>query len=103
MGSLRPLDFRIIKKFVAPLDALRLMGWPGRREPSGQYRGPCPVHGSRARYSRSFTVSSSSCYCHSCKWHGDVIQLWARLRAMTVLEAAHELCERFNLSKPPLS
>lgn len=102
MPRLRPVDFKEVRKLIEPITALRLTGWRGRLEPCGQYRGPCPIHGSRSRGSRSFTVSPTMMYCHSCKWSGDAIAFWARIHGIPILQAAHELCAVAGIQVPIL-
>lgn len=85
---------------VSVYDALKAIGWrPTSREPAG-YRGPCPVHSSRSRMSRSMSCTPAHWYCWICQEGGDVIRLWARLRNCTDLQAALDLCAVFHQTVP---
>ena len=102
MKPLPPINFRILRELISPLQALQLEAWPGRREPCGQWRGPCPIHGSHSTTSRSLSVGARVAYCHVCRWSGDSIQLWATIHGMTLLEAAWDLCGEFAIDPPLL-
>lgn len=93
----RPIDFQALRERIPPIEVLRWMDWKGWKEVSGEYRGPCPVHGSHVPTSRSFAVGPVSCYCHRCRWRGDAIDLYAWWRHLPVYEAAIELCSRLYL------
>lgn len=103
MANLRPLDLKFLRELIPPMHSLSLLHWPGRREPCGQWRGPCPIHGSHSPTSRSLSVSDRYWYCHVCRRGGDAIQLWAEIHRVTVLEAAHELCQRLAIAPPYLA
>lgn len=102
MAKRKPVDFRALRILIPPYRALRLLGWQGRWEPAGQYRGPCPIHGSSRPGSRSFTVGERVAYCHKCKWKGDAVALWAAIHSLTMIDAAYDLCERSGVAVPPL-
>jgi len=103
MRKLPPVDFKILRDTISPIAALNFLGWRGRREPCGNWRGPCPIHGSTSARSRSFSVSDRVCYCFKCRWHGDAVALWAAVHHLSQLEAAHGLCAVLGMIPPPLS
>jgi DNA primase len=95
-----PVDFDALKRQVSVSQVLRHLGWmPTRIEPATQ-RGPCPVHGSRSRGSRSLSVSRTWWKCWSCGARGDVIRLWALLHRCDDLTAALAICEALNVRVP---
>jgi DNA primase len=87
---------------VSMARVLELLGFVAQRVTSAQLRGPCPVHGSVSRRSRSFSVDLSHgvCHCFQCGFAGNQIQLWAALREMTVYEAAVNLCQEAGVEVP---
>lgn len=105
MATLRPLDFRLLRERIQPVEVLRLFRVRHWRERCGGYRGPCPVHSSHNDHSRSFACYKEVCYCFSpkCKFKGDAVQLYATLTHKHMLEAAYELCDRLGIDLPYLT
>ena len=63
-----------------------------RNGSSGGFVGLCPFHEERTP---SFIVyPDSHAHCFGCGWHGDVIDLCAKLDGLTVIEAAKKLAAR---------
>ena len=65
-----------------------------------QRRGPCPIHRGDGR-GRTFSVHLGDnifqCFDTRCAAKGDVIDLWARLRGLSLRDAALDLVQTFNL------
>ena len=99
----RPLNYRLLREQIRPADVLRVMSWRYVSRSGGQLRGPCPVHGSTSRHSRSLAVSDEIVYCHKCRWTGDAVAIWAATHGMHMLDAAYELCTLFGVEPPYLS
>jgi DNA primase len=60
-----------------------------RNGSSGGLAGLCPFHGEKTA---SFTVyPDNHAHCFGCGWHGDVIDLCAKLDSLTTVEAAKKL------------
>lgn len=102
MTHLRPLDLARLRSQIPPLEVLRRWGWRGHWTPSDQYRGPCPIHGSRSPRSRSLSVGAELVFCHSCGWWGDAVELWAWRHHWPVLVAAYDLCRTLGIPPPVL-
>ena len=69
-----------------------------------QRRGPCPIHRGDGR-GRTFSVHLGDnvfhCFDARCAAKGDVIDLWARVKGMTLRDAALDLMETFALESAP--
>lgn len=100
----RAINFRLLREMIEVREALALLSWPGRQEPSGVWHGPCPFHGSKSSHSRSFGCRREIAHCLNprCDWRGDAVQLWADLHHLTLLDAAYELCELLRIDPPYL-
>jgi DNA primase len=65
-----------------------------------QRRGPCPIHRGDGR-GRTFSVHLEQnvfhCFDTRCGQKGDVIDLWASVRGMSLRAAALDLVRTFNL------
>lgn len=102
MPNRRPLDLRLLRDLIRPLQVLAALGWVPKSRERASVRGPCPVHVSRSAGSRSFSVGDTWWRCHSCRAHGDGVALWAAVRRVPVLEAAYQLCREFQIAPPYL-
>ena len=94
------VDYAEIKRLIPVPDLLRAWGWQPLVIAADVRRGPCPIHGSRGKRSRSFAASSTGWCCHSCKRQGDVIRLWSERRGATMHQAAIELCRFMAVPVP---
>jgi len=69
-----------------------------------QRRGPCPIHRGDGR-GRTFSVHLEQnvfhCFDAACAKKGDVIDLWASVRGMSLRAAALDLVRTFNLEPTP--
>jgi hypothetical protein len=65
------------------------------------WRGGCPFHQSRSPHSRSLAVNVHlrKFFCHRCRAHGDLVDLYAHLMGLTLHHAAVQLRERFLASR----
>ncbi|MGH3526756.1 MAG: CHC2 zinc finger domain-containing protein [Pseudonocardiaceae bacterium] len=102
MPNLRPLDLRLLRGLVRPIDVLAAMAWTPTTRERASIRGPCPIHGSRSRFSRSLSVADRWWRCHSCGAHGDALELYRLIHRKPVLEAAYELCDLLAIDPPYL-
>jgi hypothetical protein len=68
--------------------------------------GPCPLHccpsvGPRFwRRCCSFDLEADLWFCHNCKLGGNALDLYARVRHLTVYHAALELCRILEIPVP---
>ncbi len=91
------LDLEAIKREIPLQSYLDRIGWKPVWSQSGQSRGPCPVHNSDSRRSRSFAVKDQGWYCHKCKIGGDVLALYVLQHNVSTYDAALALCQLFNV------
>ena len=76
------------------------------RGTASQRRGPCPVHVKNgSRQGRTFSVQLDNnvfqCFDPKCGIKGDVIDLWAAVKGLTLRDAAVALVTLFNLEPAP--
>jgi DNA primase len=92
------MNWHLLNSRLPTLAVLRRLRLECRRIEGDSWRGRCPFHQSSGRASRSLAVSCSrrKFYCHNCKVHGDLIDLWAHVRCITPAEAAVELEGEFG-------
>jgi transposase len=98
----RRIDFAQLRKHVTMEQVLReLHAWDGLKGRGAQRRGPCPIHEPSSTEGRSFSVNVRrnvfQCFDASCRAKGNVLDLWALSRHVTIAQAAHELTERFGV------
>ena len=96
------LDFALLREQVTMEQVLAHLNWLSCLRGSGpQRRGPCPVHGTPADRTRSFSVhlqkNAFQCFHPPCASHGNVIDLWAAVHRLPLRQAAHHLSATFNL------
>ena len=101
-GRIESIDFAALRREVTLEQVLRHLGHLDSLRGSGpQRRGPCPVHGSSRAGSRSFSVNFEKnvfrCFCPECGAHGNVLDLWAAVHHLPLVEAARHLAQTFGL------
>jgi transposase len=99
------VDFAHVKRQLSMTRVLEHLGLAERlRGKAEQRRGPCPIHRGDGR-GRTFSVNLHEhvfqCFDARCAAKGDVIDLWAALRHMSVRDAALDLIETFGLEPAP--
>jgi len=96
------VDFQLVQSLVPMASVLDLLGIEVRHRKSSQIHGPCPVHKSQSKRSRSFSVNVATglCCCHKCGFAGNPIQLWAKIKGMTLYAAAIDLCHQAGVDVP---
>ena len=94
-GRIMPgIDFDRLRREITMEEVLHLLGFEPTRRTGDQWYGRCPLHPSRSKRSRSFSVNvASGLYsCHHCHRHGHQIQLWASATRLPLHPAAIDLC-----------
>jgi hypothetical protein len=96
------VDVAQVRKQVSMEQVLRaLHAWDSLKGGGTQRRGPCPIHQSARTDGRSFSVNLQKnvfqCFDASCGAKGNVLDLWAQSQRVTILQAAHDLAERFGI------
>lgn len=99
---LDPIDFRAVRQLVPILTALGWIGWEPTTRTKLCAHGPCPVHRSTTRRSRSLSIKGDLWKCHSCGAAGDVVRLWGLLHHLGDCAAARDLCVRAHVPIPRL-
>jgi DNA primase len=102
------IDYRAARAQLPLADILTLIGYQPRCRRGPQWRGPCPVHGSRAPTSRAFAahLGKNLFHCFRCGAGGTALDLWAALRGLPLHAAVLDLCQRLGrpvpwLNQPP--
>jgi transposase len=99
------LDFAHLKSQLPLAKVLDQLGISARLRGGGaQRRCACPIHRGDGR-GRTFSVNLSEnvfcCFDARCGKQGDVIDLWAAVRQMSLREAALDLARTFGLEAAP--
>jgi DNA primase len=83
-------------------DVLALIGYRPRTRHGVQWRGPCPLHGSRSTTSRCFAahLGKNVFPCFRCGAGGNALDLWAVLSRRPLHAAVLDLCERLHQPVP---
>ena len=99
------IDFVLLRRQISLTQVLDLVGFTPTTRCGPQWRGPCPVHGSKSRRSRSFAaqVEKNCWHCFRCGAHGNALDLWAAATGLPLYEASRDLCQRLHLEIPWLS
>jgi DNA primase len=99
------VDFAHLKRQLPLARLLDHLGLLGRLRGSGvQRRCACPIHRGDGR-GRTFSVNLQEnvfqCFEARCGKQGDVIDLWAAVRGLSLREAALDLVRTFGLEATP--
>jgi transposase len=101
------VDFEHVKAqlpLARVLEHLQLLD--SMRGNSSQRKGPCPLHAATGpKRGQSFSANLDKnvfqCFLPSCAKKGDVIDLWAAVKGVTLRQAALELVRVFHLEATP--
>lgn len=96
------VDFQAVRRAVSIAQVLEVIGFEPTERRGDQWRGPCPVHGSKSPKSRSFSVNlrKNAFRCFRCGAAGNQLDLWKTLSGMDLYEATLALCERLGVDIP---
>ena len=96
----RGVDYRQVRASIAAV--LDLAGYAARVRVGDQLRGPCPMHRSATRRSRSFSVNlDKNIYrCFVCGSSGNQLDLWMKLTEQSLYAATLDLCQRLHIKAP---
>lgn len=102
------VDFRALRSQVAFEPVLRQLGFAQAFRGTGpQRRGPCPLHDSpqsrRQCCSVNLRKNLFQCFDPQCRTAGNILDFWAALHKLPLVEAARQLRDRFapHLAEPP--
>jgi putative transposase len=98
------IDFAAVRAAVTMAAVLGLLGFQANSSRGAQQRGPCPLHGSTAGTSRSFSANleQQNFHCFKCGRSGNALNLWAAATRQTPYDAAVDLCQRLAIPLPTL-
>ena len=96
------IDYRRARAQLRLANVLALIGYQPNGRQGQQWRGPCPLHGSRSGRSRVFSVhlGKNLFHCFRCGAGGNALDLWAALHQLPLHAAVLELCERLHEPVP---
>jgi DNA primase len=96
------VDFRELRAAIPIAEVLHLIGFAPAQTRGHQLRGPCPVHGSRSRTSRVFSVNlkTNAYRCFKCGSAGNQLGLYMAVMKMSLFDAALDLGKRLNRPTP---
>jgi DNA primase len=96
------LDYRQARAQLRLAEVLALIDYHPYWCRGPQWRGPCPLHGSRSARSRVFALEldKNLFHCFRCGAGGNALDLWVALRGLPLHEAVLELCERLHVAIP---
>jgi DNA primase len=99
------IDYRRARAELRLTDVLALLGYEPRVRRGQQWRGPCPLHGSRSPTSRAFAahLGKNLYHCFGCGAGGNALELWAELNRMPLHAAVLDLCLRLRQPVPWLA
>jgi DNA primase len=99
------IDYRRARAELRLIDVLELIGYEPRCRHGSQWRGGCPLHGSRSATSRSFAVhlGKNLFHCFRCGAGGNALELWAALSRLPLHAAVLDLCQRLHREVPWLN
>ncbi len=96
------VDFNVLRTEITMEQVLNQLGFQPTSRSGNQLHGPCPVHGSTSKGSRTFSVNldSGQYYCHKCHSHGNQLDLLTAVNKLPMYEAAIDLCRALAREVP---
>jgi DNA primase len=95
------IDFAHVKRQLPIARVLDHLGLSARLKGTGAQRlCPCPIHRGDARgrtFSANLDANVYQCFDASCGSKGDVIDLWAAVRGLSLRAAAIDIVHTFGL------
>lgn len=96
------IDFALLRRQLSLSQVLELVGFTATTRRDAQVRGPCPLHGSSSRRSRSFAahLQRNCWHCFRCGAGGNALDLYLAVSKLPIYEGALELCARLHVPVP---
>jgi DNA primase len=96
------IDYAQLRQQLSLAQVLELIGFETLTCRGAQVRGPCPLHRSQSRSSRSFAahLERKCWHCFRCGAGGNALDLYLAVTGLPVYEGALELCRRLHLPVP---
>jgi DNA primase len=98
MSSMSGIDFQAVRAQASLAEVLELLGFVAGETSGEQVRGACPLHGSTANETRSFSANlgKNTYRCFHCGSAGNQLDLWVAATKLPLYQAAIELCQRLD-------
>ena len=98
------IDYDKVRSSIGIKRVLELISFKATAIRRDEFRGPCPIHGSKSRNSRSFVANlrKNAFRCFECGAHGNQLDLVAAVTRRPLFEAAKDLCRRAGIEVPLL-
>ena len=99
------VNFQVVREQITMREVLRQLRFEATVQRGDQWRGPCPVLGSKNPLSRSFSVNVrlGRYRCFVCGSGGNALELWSAVRGVNLHAAAVELCQLLGIDVPWVS
>jgi len=97
------IDFGRVKQIVKLGDVMALLGLTWTRQSRTFVRARCPLGCHEDKHACKFDGTTNLWYCHRCKTGGSALDLYCRVKHLTVFAAAVELCELLHRELPLLA
>jgi hypothetical protein len=96
------VNFDKLRGQITMEQVLDLLGFRPSARRGDQWYGPCPLHDSKPRRDRCFSVNVAvgRYYCHRCHSHGHQLELWAAATTLPLYHAAIDLCRTLAVEVP---
>jgi DNA primase len=96
------IDFAAVRDRISILDVLRLLEVQPLHHCGDRSRGRCPWRCSDDPRAFVVNVATNKFYCHACRRSGNQLDLWSKTQALTIFDAAQDLCHRLNIPVPEI-
>jgi DNA primase len=99
------IDYRAARAGIRLAEVLELIAYQPRWRRGEQWRGPCPLHGSRSTSSRVFAahLGKNVYHCFRCGAGGNALDLWAAWSRQPLYAAVLDLYQRLGRPVPWLA
>jgi len=102
------IDFKALRAQITMAEVLQHLGHLQHLKGTKQLRGACPIHHKDTdRRHNSFSVNLNKnvfrCFHPECAIQGNVLDLWAAVHELPLLEAAYHLAGTFHLELTPVT
>lgn len=96
------IDYRALRRQIPIRFVLELLSYQPTSRRGSQLRGPCPFQAADLSSPRCFSVdlAKGRFRCFHCGAQGNHLDLWARVRNLSLHQAALDLCGRAGVAVP---
>ena len=99
------IDYKAVRSQIPMERVLELIDYRPTSRRGHQLRGACPFHTSKSPEPRCFSVELKKGVfrCFTCGAQGNQLDLWARLRCLSLHQAAIDLCHHAGVRIPTIN